>query len=419
VSFAPPALGQDLRDRLEPLADNLDVPARLAPTVPAALGRGSTSDPRADIRASLTELVAICADSLEPPAALPEASDPAHRTRLAAATSRAYAAFATPRLAPQLFANGRADDLGRFPPPQLEGDVAAARAMALAISARTGIGEEAALSELVADGHGAAAPAAAQLLLRSDPDYLRLQEDQRGGIVRTLAEDIESGFAERDVQEAAIRELTDELEARREDVSGGAGVIDKASAKATRTLAELHGTPQRTTEPQLQEVRGIVAQHLVARVEHHAEFQTRLTADQTKVPDAATAAAAETMVAASTIPHESRAAATAATATMLTEGFDKLPALTTAWRADGSDVRREAELFGNTLGDRTLAAIRTFERRPPTPQAAQPDREQDTAAYFAADPAVPPLRRIHAGESQRPDDASARPRNGGTDGLTR
>ncbi|WP_350278507.1 hypothetical protein [Kribbella sp. HUAS MG21] len=410
VLFRPPAVGQDLRDRLEPLADNLDVPARLAPTVPAALGRGSASDPRADVRASLTELVALCADSLEPPDSLPEPNDPEHRTRLAAATSRAYAAFATPRLAPQLFANGRADDLGRFPPPQLEGDVAAARAMALAISARTGIGEESALTELVADGHGAAAPTAARLLLRPDPEYLRLPEDQQGGIVRHLARDIEADFADRDVEEAAFRELTVELEARREDVSGGAGVIDKASATATRELGKLHALLQRTRPPQLEEVRGIVAEHLVTRVEHHAGFQTGLTADQTKEPATATAAAANTMVLSSTIPSASRPEATAATATMITEGFDELPALMAEWRADGSDVRRQAELFGSTLGDRTMTAVRGFERQPPQPA--------ERAQSFAADPAIPPLRSVRTGESRRTDDP-ARPRTRGSDGLTR
>lgn len=412
VSFGPPAVSQGLRDRLEPLADNLDVPARLAPTVPAALGRGSAHDPRADVRASLTELVGICAESLEPPDSLPETKDPAHRTRLAAATSRAYAAFATPRLAPQLFRNGRADDLGRFPPPQLEGDVAAARAMAVAISARTGIGEEAALTELVADGHGAAAPTAARMLLRSEPGYLRLPEDQRDGLVgdlvTELAGDIESGFAARDIQEAAIRELTKELEARHEDVTGGAGVIDKASAKAAPGLAAIHAELQPASA--LEEVRAIVAQHLVSSVEHHAGLQTELTSDQTKIPAAATAAAAETMVLSSTIPSQSRPAATAATATMITEGFDKVPALMSEWRAEGANVQRQAELFGNTLGDRTMAAVRGFERQSPQPV----DRAQD----FAADPAMPPLRRIHTGESRRTDDA-ARPRNRGSDGLTR
>jgi hypothetical protein len=371
--------------------------------VPAALGRGATFDPRADLRAGLTELVAQCADHLEPPRSLPEpeAADEVDRVdRLAIATSRAYAAFATPRLAPQLFPNGRADDLGRFPPPQLEGDVAAARAMAVAISARTGIGEQAALTELVADGHGAAAPTAARLLLRSDLDYLRLPEDRRDGLVGDLAAelagDIESGFAARDAQEAAIRERTTELEARREDVSGGAGVIDEASAKAASGLAKLHATVEPTAAPDLEQVRGIVAQHLVSRVEHHAGFQTELTADQAKAPAAATTAAAETMVLSSTIPGQSRPAATAATATMITEGFDELPALMSEWRAEDANVQRQAELFGNTLGDRTMTAVRGFERQPPQPVDHAQAVATDPAMRFVADPALTPLRNPQA-----------------------
>jgi len=120
----------------------------------------------------------------------------------------------------------------------------------------------------------------------------------------------------------------------------------------------------------------------------------------------------------SAIPAESRAAATAATATMLTEGFDELPALMASWRAEGSDVSRQAALYGRTLGDRTLTAVRTFEQHPPAPHTADPHREQTAtagqdrvhaAAAFAADPAIPPLRKIHgaAEPTRRPGELPA------------
>ncbi|RZT28218.1 hypothetical protein EV649_1995 [Kribbella sp. VKM Ac-2569] len=174
--------------------------------------------------------------------------------------------------------------------------------------------------------------------------------------------------------------------------------------------------PQPTERaPSLDEVRAIVARGLVSRVEHHAGIQTDLTDGQVESPPAATAAAAETMVLTSTIPVESRPAATAATATMLTEGFDELPALVAGWRADGSDVQREAEVYGGTLGDRTLAAVRGFEVHPPNPQGAEPNR------VFGTDPAVPPLRRVQAptGQTRQADDAAAHSRNKGSDGLIR
>ncbi|NIK62189.1 hypothetical protein [Kribbella shirazensis] len=425
-------LSKGHEEMLEPLAANLDLPGRLAPVIHAIGDRrdGQWYDPRADARAGLTELVALCAGSLEPDPTLPPPADPEARDRLTRAVNRAYAANATPRLVADLFPNGRSDDLGQFTPPQLEGDVAAARAMAIAIGARTGMREADVLRKLVADGPGGAAYAATDLLLRNRPDYQRLPGEQQPGIRRHLARSIEAGFAARDVRQAAERELTEELEARREDVSGGAGTIDVASAMATDELGKLHTflqdidywqrSAEPYAEPQLDEVRGIVAERLVSRVEHHAGTATDLTFDQLRVPAAATDAAAATMVTASTIPHESRPAARAATATMLTEGFDELPARMAEWRADGWDMRQHAELYGGALGDRTLAAVRTFERRPPSPRAAAaPDRAQNAAASFATDPAMPPLRRIHAGESRRADESSVRPRNGGTDGLTR
>jgi hypothetical protein len=226
---------------IQPLADNLDLPGRLAPSVSAVLKHrdGQSYDRRVDIRAGLTEMVALYADALAPDADLPEPVDAGNRDRLATAVTRAYAAFATPRLTPGLFQNGRPDDLGRFPPPVLEGDPAAARAMALAIGARIARGEEYVLNHLVAAGHGGAAQAAAGLLLRERPEYKRLPDSQKVEIARQMARDIESGFAVRDLRQAATRELTEEMENRRVDIAGGAGAINAVSAMATQELHQL------------------------------------------------------------------------------------------------------------------------------------------------------------------------------------
>lgn len=240
VSFAPPEIDAGHRRLLEPLADNLDVPAKLAPSVDAVLNHryGRAYDRRGDIRVGLTELVALCANSLEP--SEPTPAGPADRSRLAIAVSKAYATFATPQLAPRLFANGRADDLGRFPLPVLEGDVAAARAMAVAIGARTGSGEGDVLTALVADGHGGAAAAGARLLLKATMGYSRLPEPEQQTLVRRVGAGLESGFVARDLRAAAERELTEVLENRREDVAGGAGTVDAVSTMAAREIQELH-----------------------------------------------------------------------------------------------------------------------------------------------------------------------------------
>ncbi|GAA3119610.1 hypothetical protein JOF29_006412 [Kribbella aluminosa] len=384
---------------LEPLAQNLDLPGRLAPMMRRFTKRQDPErpdrrdplwhDPREGARRGLTTLVARCADALEPDPQLPPPDDAEARNRLATAVSRAYAANATPRLVEHLFPNGRPDDLGLFTPPQLEGDVAAARAMAIAIGARTATREEDVLRKLVAEGHGGAAHAAADLLLKERPDFKSLPTGEQPGIRRHLARGIEAGFAVRDVREARHRELTEELENRREDVTGGAGTIDTASALATDELTKLNAFLQdidywqqsATTEPGLAEVRAIVTDRLVTRVEHHAGIDTSLTRAELKSPSAVSAAAADAMVATSTIPRESRPAAVQATATMLTEGFDELPQHLAIWQAEARDIPREAASYGAALGDRTMAAVRTFEHHPPEPLP-------DPSTRFATDPAL-------------------------------
>jgi hypothetical protein len=229
-------------EMLKPLADNLDLPGRLATSLHSISNRtdGRWHDRRVDARAGLTELVALCADSLEPDPSLPEPVDAGARDRLATAVSRAYAANATPRLVADLFPNGRQDDLGRFPPPQLEGDVAAARAMAVAIGARTASGEDAVLKRLVAAGHGGAAHEAAAMLLEARMDFARLPEGQQAGIHRELTRTIEAGFGDRDMERAAERELTKELEYRTRDIAGGVDPIDAAGGIARDEVGKLH-----------------------------------------------------------------------------------------------------------------------------------------------------------------------------------
>jgi hypothetical protein len=147
-------------------------------------------------------------------------------------------------------------------------------------------------------------------------------------------------------------------------------------------------------EPQLDQIQALVAGRLVARVEHHAEAEAGLTADQLKSPAAATTAAAQTMVASSrTLPLESRPAAAGATANMLAERFDELPRLLDEWNTRGLDVGEEARRYGAALGDETLAAVRGFERHAPDPSVIPP-RGHSAAATFTTDPAIPPLTKV-------------------------
>jgi len=237
-----PGVTRTDRSTLTPLAENLDIPQRLAPSPAAVVNRGSGTayDQRPAIRAALTEVVASCANTLEAQGPLPEAADPSDRSRLGIAVSRAYAASATPRLVARLSPNGRADDLGLFTEPVLEGDTAAARALAVAIGARTRQRHEEVLKTLVGAGRGAAAPTAARMLLDTKPRFATLPDPEQAVVVQTVAQQLETTFADRDQGRAAARELTEELENRREDVTGGAGAIDVASRLATEQVLELH-----------------------------------------------------------------------------------------------------------------------------------------------------------------------------------
>ncbi len=222
------------RRRLAPLADNLDLPARLAP-------RPGEPDSRAEIRAALTEVVAGCAGVLEPREPVPETANKYGRARLGTAMSRAYAAFATPRLVSRLVPNGRPDDLGVFPVPTVEGDVAAARAIAVAISARNGRPEETIVTELVAAGRGAVAPAAAQMLLRSRPGFAALPAPERNALTRMVGDHLESVFESSDPQRLrAGRNPIEVMQDRQTAVGVGAGAVTGASIRATEEIQHLH-----------------------------------------------------------------------------------------------------------------------------------------------------------------------------------
>ncbi|MGW6196019.1 hypothetical protein ACWF0M_07695 [Kribbella sp. NPDC055110] len=239
-------LSKGHEEMIQPLADNLDLPGRLATSLHSISGtQGRWYDRREDARAGLTELVALCAAALEPDPSLPPATDTAARDRLARGVTRAYAANATPRLVADLFDNGQQDDLGRFAPPQLEGDIAAARAMAVAIGARTATGEDAVLKRLVAAGHGGAAHEAAAMLLEVRIDYARLPEGQQARIHRQLTRTIEAGFGDRNLERAAERELTQVVEYRTRDIAGGVDPIDAAGGIARDEVAKLEADLQK------------------------------------------------------------------------------------------------------------------------------------------------------------------------------
>ncbi|MFD7154786.1 hypothetical protein ACFV9C_09320 [Kribbella sp. NPDC059898] len=149
------------------------------------------------------------------------------------------------------------------------------------------------------------------------------------------------------------------------------------------------------TAPGLAEVRVVVAERLVMRVEHHTRIDTSLTDADLTSPATVSASAAETMVASSTIPTASRPAAVQATTTVLTEAFDELPDHLATWQSTTRDIPREATSYGAALGDRTLAAIRTFEHHPPAPA---PDL---STTRFATDPALPQPQAVPSATQPR------------------
>ncbi|TDW15212.1 hypothetical protein [Kribbella kalugense] len=243
---------------LDRLANNLDVPARLAPSRSAVLARDpwqldpddtepaddafeEAYDERPAIRVLLTEMVARAANRLEPQGSVPESADQEQRDRLGWAVSRAYAESAVSELPRHVFTNGRRDDLGVFAQPVLEGDVSAARALAFAVGVRFSQTDKDVLRELVAAGRGAVAPTVAGKLLDRDPGFATLPGGrQQEAVVRLAAQRLEANFASRDPREARERELTEIVENRRDDIAGGATSVDEMNSWATDQVHKLH-----------------------------------------------------------------------------------------------------------------------------------------------------------------------------------
>lgn len=251
-------LSADEEHLLLRVGSNLDLPVHLAPSKDDVLARDrwrldpddmepadhsfeEAYDERPAIRAVLTAQVARVADQLEARTDLPPAADRAQRDRLGWAVSRAYAESVAPRLPEHLFTDGKPEDLGLFAPPVLEGDVAAARSLAFAVGARFGLRDSDVLRELAAAGRGGAAPVIADRMLRRNPGFAALpSQSQQEAVVRRAAQQLEANFASRDPREVKERELTEEIENRRDDIAGGALAVDDMNAWAGVQVQKLH-----------------------------------------------------------------------------------------------------------------------------------------------------------------------------------
>ncbi|WP_432888657.1 hypothetical protein ACQPYH_08195 [Kribbella sp. CA-245084] len=225
-------VGRSDQRQLRLLADNLDIPARLAP-------RPREDDRRVEIRAALVETVASCAGVLEPRESVEESLYPSGRSRFETANSRLYAQYETPRLVAELRPDGQSDDLGVFLPPMIDGDLLAAHASVVAISARTGRPEPAVLRELVAAGRGAHATAAARLLLQSRPGFTALPAPERNELTTAIADHLEAQF-ENHERQAPGPEIGAVLADRQQLAGFGSTAITTASQDANEEIAHLH-----------------------------------------------------------------------------------------------------------------------------------------------------------------------------------
>jgi hypothetical protein len=214
------------------LVDNLDIPARLAP-------RPGEKDQRAEIRAALIETVASCAGVLEPREPVQESLYSYGRSRFETANSRLYAQYETPRLVAELRPDGRPDDLGIFPPPVIEGDLLAAHAAVVAISARTGRSERLVLRELVVAGRGAHATAAARMLLQSRRGFTALPPPERNELTTAIADHLEAQF-ENHERQVPGPEIGAVLADRQQLAGFGSTAITTASRDANEEIAHLH-----------------------------------------------------------------------------------------------------------------------------------------------------------------------------------
>jgi hypothetical protein len=237
---------------LRRLAENLDIPARLAPSRKAILDRDSGQDneeealreaydERPAIGDAVTYVVAASAYSLAPQERLPAPGDPDGRSRLGWAVAKDYAELAArPRIVPKLIVNGGPDDLGIIPLPDETGDAVAARALVLGIAARTGSNENDVLKRLVRAGRGGTAPAAARMLLETNPTFTRLMgPEQQDVVVRIVAAELERGFATDRPLPTIENAMAYTIVERAQAAEWGAAAVNVASRRATAEVEEL------------------------------------------------------------------------------------------------------------------------------------------------------------------------------------
>jgi hypothetical protein len=108
-------------------------------------------------------------------------------------------------------------------------------------------------------------------------------------------------------------------------------------------------------------------------------------------------AAAENLVANSGIAREDRPAAVRAISETVDQGFEALPNEVAGWAANGSHpslVSSRSRIYGQDLGRKAHALVRSFEDDPLGAQLNSAQKQQDHASRFAADPAVAPLRKV-------------------------
>jgi hypothetical protein len=227
---AIPEIPQEIRDAIEPLAMNRDVPARLLPR-----GTGQP-DLRPEIRQAVKAVVRYCAAGLEPDNLQHRLQPGDWREPVAWAVQSAYVETAPPRLMREL---GGAAELGEFPERQRQGYAAEGWSLAVSLASRTGRSPDDELRDLVGAGSGGASRLAAQVLLSTKAGYYDLPPLDQDQIADVVTDHIEARFALsntefrlRDVPEGIASDYLDRVDA----VELGAEAIDKASEVADREI---------------------------------------------------------------------------------------------------------------------------------------------------------------------------------------
>ncbi|TDO44153.1 hypothetical protein EV643_117176 [Kribbella sp. VKM Ac-2527] len=231
---AIPEIPQQIRDAIEPLALNRDIPTRLLPK-----GTGQP-DLRPEIRRAATAVVRYCVAGLEPDNLQHRLQPGDWREPLTVAVASAYAETATPRLMRELLTDGGAAELGEFPERQRQGYAAEGWSLAVSLASRTGRSPDEELRDLAGAGSGGAGRLAAEILLSTKPEYEDVPPLDRYQIADVVTDHIEARFAPnvdvekplRDVPEGIASDYLDRVDA----VELGAEAIDKASEVADREI---------------------------------------------------------------------------------------------------------------------------------------------------------------------------------------